>query len=396
MRVDHRCVLRPSGALNGLAPRALLLACLTFAGGSAAAQERAFDFALIGDMPYTKVQEREYQRVLGALNAADLAFVAHIGDFQFDARPYNQNPTIASMPCVDENYKAIYASFQTIRHPFVLTPGDNDWTDCWPLQAQKVDPLELLAKVRTMFFPEGRSLGQRPIAVKNQSADPQFAKFRENLRWSIGGVTFVTLHIVGSNDNFGRTPEMDAEHLERKAANIAWMKQAFAEAKAANSRGLVILTQANPGFENFWPPAAKTRYFIPFIPRGQALPNPDHRVRRLHPNPRGRIGGFRQAGRLPPRRHPPIPHRQAALQQEDEPAVRELHARRDVRLARHALGPHYCRSCRPAALPFQGGNCAGKRGQPAKLMGTDTCWKGQLDRIAHSRAARRLTGQVRP
>ena len=49
------------------------------------------------------------------------------------------------MPCVDENYKAIYDSFQTIRHPFVLTPGDNDWTDCWPLKARAVDPLELPA-----------------------------------------------------------------------------------------------------------------------------------------------------------------------------------------------------------------------------------------------------------
>src|SRR6185503_14818815 len=105
----------------------------------AVGQERAFDFALIGDMPYTRVQEIEYQRVLAALNAADLAFVAHIGDFQFDATPYNRNPAIASMPCVDENYKAIYDSFQTIRHPFILTPGDNDWSDCWPLQAQKVD-----------------------------------------------------------------------------------------------------------------------------------------------------------------------------------------------------------------------------------------------------------------
>jgi len=178
------------------------------------------------------------------------------------------------MPCVEENYKAILDSFQTVRHPFILTPGDNDWTDCWPLEARKVDPLELLSRVRALFFPEGRSLGQRQLAVKNQSADPQYAKFRENLRWSVGGVTFVTLHIVGSNDNFGRTPEMDAEHAERKAANIAWMQQAFAEAKASNSLGLVILTQANPGFENFWPPAARTRYFIPFIPRGQALPNP--------------------------------------------------------------------------------------------------------------------------
>jgi hypothetical protein len=237
------------------------------------AQERAFDFALIGDMPYTKVQEVEYQRVLAALNATDLEFIAHIGDFQFDASPYNRNPAIASMPCVDENYKAIYDSFQSLRHPLILTPGDNDWSDCWPLEARKIDPLELLAKIRTLFFPEGKSLGQKPIAVRNQSVDPKFAKFRENLRWSIAGVTFVTVHIVGENDNLGRTPDMDAEHLERKAANIAWLKQAFAEAKAANSRGVVILTQANPGFENFWPAAAKTRYFLRFVPRGQPVPS---------------------------------------------------------------------------------------------------------------------------
>jgi hypothetical protein len=238
-----------------------------------AAQDGAFDFALVGDIPYTKVQEVEYQRVLTALNAAEVAFVAHIGDFQFDAAPYNRNPAIASMPCVDENYKAIYDSFQTIRHPFILTPGDNDWSDCWPLEARKVDPLELLSKIRTMFFPEGRSLGQKPIAVRNQSADPDFSKFRENLRWSMGSVTFVTVHIVGDNDNFGRTPEMDAEHLERKAANVAWLKQAFAEAKAAGSRGVVILTQANPGFENSWPANAKTRYFLRFVPRGQPVPS---------------------------------------------------------------------------------------------------------------------------
>ncbi|MBI3367972.1 MAG: hypothetical protein HY021_05855 [Burkholderiales bacterium] len=237
------------------------------------AQERAFDFALIGDMPYTKVQEPEYQRVLVDLNATALAFVAHIGDFQFDATPYNRDPSIASMPCVDENYKAIYDSFQSIRHAFILTPGDNDWSDCWPLAAKKIDPLELLAKIRALYFPEGKSLGQKPIAVRNQSADPKFPKFRENLCWSLGGVLFVTVHIVGDNDNFGRTPEMDAEHQERKTANIAWLEQAFAEAKATGSRGLVILTQANPGFETAWPESAKTRYFLRFVPRGRAMPS---------------------------------------------------------------------------------------------------------------------------
>jgi hypothetical protein len=241
---------------------------LALLGASAigSAQERAFDFALIGDMPYTKVQEQEYQRVLAALNANDLAFVMHVGDFQMDPRGYNPNPDRSSMPCVDENHRAIYESFQSIRHPLIFTPGDNDWSDCWRLQARKVDPLERLASIRAMFFPEGRSLGQKPMAVRQQSADPAFSKFRENLRWTAGGVLFVTLHTVGDNDNFGRSPEMDAEHLERKAANLAWIRQAFAEARATNGLGIVFLTQANPRFETIWRDSIKRNYFYPAMP----------------------------------------------------------------------------------------------------------------------------------
>jgi hypothetical protein len=238
------------------------------------AQERAFDFALIGDMPYTLVQEREYQRVLATLNATDLALVVHIGDFQADPRAYNPNPSRGSMPCVDENYKAIYESFQTIRHPLILTPGDNDWSDCWLLESKKTDPLELLSKVRTMFFPEGKSLGQRPIAVRQQSTDPSFSKFRENLRWTLGGVLFVTLHTVGDNDNYGRAPEMDMEHGERKAANLAWLRQAFAEAKATNSRGIVIATQANPRFESLWSARARGLYLWQPTAHAQSAPRP--------------------------------------------------------------------------------------------------------------------------
>ena len=236
------------------------------------AGDGAFEFGLIGDMPYTKAQAVEYRRTLAALNAADLAFVAHIGDFQFDARPYNRNPSLADMPCVEENFQAVYESFQSVRHAFVLTPGDNDWSDCAPLQARKVDVLELLERLRARFYPEGRSLGQKPMAVASQSADPRYSRYRENLRWTKGGVVFVTLHIVGSNDNTGQGPRTDDEQAERKAANLAWLAAAFAA--AADARGLVILTQANPGFENFWPAAAKTRYFLPFIARGQPLPAP--------------------------------------------------------------------------------------------------------------------------
>ena len=113
-------------------------------------------------------------------------------------------------------------------NPIILTPGDNDWTDCHFVKAGKFDPMERLAKVREMFFPDGRSLGQKTIAIDSQAKDADFKKYRENLMWSFNGVTFATLHIVGSDNNKGR----NVEHAERTKANIAWMKKIFSDAKA--------------------------------------------------------------------------------------------------------------------------------------------------------------------
>jgi hypothetical protein len=190
--------------------------------------------------------------------------VVHVGDFEADPRPYQQNPDKITMPCTDENLQRVLATFQKSVNPFILTPGDNDWTDCHLVKARQFDPMERLAKVREMFFPEGRSLGQKTIAVDSHAKETDFKNYRENLMWSFNGVTFATLHIVGSNDNKGRTPEMDAEHAERTKVNIAWMKKAFSYAKARNRIGLVLLTQANPGFETHWTPSLVGRYFRSF------------------------------------------------------------------------------------------------------------------------------------
>jgi hypothetical protein len=220
----------------------------------------AYDFGVVGDTPYTHVQAAEFKQVMAAVDSADLAFVIHVGDFEFDPRPYNRDPSKADMPCTDENYAAVHKAFDASKNPFILTPGDNDWTDCVHLKAQKVDPLERLDKVRALFYPQGRSLGQRTIMVTHQSEDAGYAKFRENLTWSIGGVRYVTLHMVGSNNNLNKDPRNIAEHAERTAANDAWLKKAFATAKAENALGLVIMAQANPGFENQWNASMKRRY----------------------------------------------------------------------------------------------------------------------------------------
>jgi hypothetical protein len=243
----------------------LVAAIVSFAFvGIADAQNQKFQFAVIGDTSYSKVKEQEFVRLMAALNKESLAFIVHVGDFEADPRPYQRSPDKITMPCTDENFQRVLTTFQKSANPFILTPGDNDWTDCHHVKARKFDPMERLAKVREMFFPEGRSLGQRTIAVDSQTKDADFKQYRENLMWSFKGVTFATLHIVGSNDNMGRTPEMDAEHAERTKANIAWMKKAFAEAKAKNSIGLVLLTQANPGFETQWTPSLVGRYFRRF------------------------------------------------------------------------------------------------------------------------------------
>jgi hypothetical protein len=238
----------------------ITLALLIFTTSVASAQAQAFQFALIGDMPYSKVEEQQFANLIDVLNTKELAFVVHVGDMELDARNYNANASFVSIPCNDEYDAWFLGMLQRIRHPVVVTPGDNDWTDCHFLTIRKADPLERLSKVRATFFPKGKSLGQRTIAVESQATDPQFGKFLENLRWSMGDVTFATLHIVGSGDNFGRTLEMDAEHLERMAATIAWMRQAFARAKTDNSRGLVLMTQANPAFENHWPAGQRALY----------------------------------------------------------------------------------------------------------------------------------------
>lgn len=245
---------------------ALLLALSTAgcAGMAPQGHSDAFEFGVVGDAPYTQQQGKEFPRVIADMNRSDLAFVVHVGDFQADPREYYRQPKNIAPPCTDATFKTALDLFQTSRHPFVVTPGDNDWTDCHFIKESKVDPLERLDKVRAMFYPAGRSLGQRTMAVTSQAQDRQYAKFRENLKWTHNGVTFVTLHIVGSNDNLGRNAEMDAEHAERSAAAIAWMRAAFASARADGSRGLVILTQANPGFESHWPASLLGRYFRNF------------------------------------------------------------------------------------------------------------------------------------
>lgn len=122
--------------------------------------------------------------------------------------------------CNDAWLQARKAQFARIRHPFVLLPGDNEWSDC-------PRPLERLAAWRRVF------------CLPELKVEVQPGEFCEHMRWQAGGYVFVTLNVQGSNNNVRH-----AEHGPRMASVISWLDEAAA--LAGERRGLVVLMQANP------------------------------------------------------------------------------------------------------------------------------------------------------
>lgn len=223
--------------------RALLWLLLALATGGSQAQPPArFSFAIVGDAPYSAREEGLFVLMLDEINQENLAFVVHVGDIKS-----------GSSPCSDELYEERKRLFQASRFPFILVPGDNDWTDCHRKGAGGYEPLERLARLREVFYAGETSLGQNMLKLERQSADraadARFREYRENVRWVVEGVMFVGLNVPGSNNNFGRTPQMDAEHAQRGAANAAWLRQGFELAHKQGCAAVFVFIQANLDFD---------------------------------------------------------------------------------------------------------------------------------------------------
>lgn len=172
--------------------------------------------------------------MLDNMSAAGLAFAVHVGDI-----------TSGRGPCSDAWLQARRTQFDRLRIPLVLLPGDNEWTDC---HRSGFDPVERLARWRTLFC---APLGQGTLRLERQSAlDPDYPEFCEHVRWQAGGALFIGLNVPGSNNNLGRTPEMDKEHARRMRAVLAWLEAGLAQAHARGIATVVILMQANPGLDD--------------------------------------------------------------------------------------------------------------------------------------------------
>lgn len=215
------------------------IAIAAFGMNISAAQ--GFSFVALGDMPYGKPEQSypPYRGLIAAINQAQPLFSIHVGDFKS-----------GSTECSDQEFSEQLKHFSMFEVGVVFTPGDNDWTDCYRRSNGSYDPLERLAKLRQDFYKPNESLGIKPFALVSQPAlDPKHALYVENQRWVVDEVLFVTLHIVGSNNNF-ETRDIRAtnEFFSRDVANIAWIREAFKLAEKNQYRAIVFAFQANVFF----------------------------------------------------------------------------------------------------------------------------------------------------
>jgi hypothetical protein len=205
---------------------------------------RAHAVGLWGDVPYSDEQRtRGVPNLIADVNRHALAFTVHAGDIK-----------AGGARCDDAVYTQFAALLGTLRAPAMYTPGDNEWTDCDRPAAGGFDSEERLAFLRRTLFADAFSSGQRKLPLEQQAAP-----YVENRRWHVGAVTYATLHVVGSDDNLGDVAPDPEEWAARSAATIRWLRATFAAAADRRAAGVMLVAQANPGFDESDPTRAPVR-----------------------------------------------------------------------------------------------------------------------------------------
>ena len=173
---------------------------------------------MLGDVPYSQAEAAKLDGLIARINAQELAFVVHVGDIGTSA---------ATQACGDAWLEARQRQFARIRHPFVLLPGDNEWTDC---AKHGLNPQARLAAWRRLFCVEATAL-----ALERQPGHC------ENVRWHANGMTFIGLNVPGR----GRNPlgERDMKLV------FEWLDESLALAESRRAQKIFVFLHADPHFE---------------------------------------------------------------------------------------------------------------------------------------------------
>jgi hypothetical protein len=211
-----------------------------------------YAIGLWGDLPYSDVQALTgIPNLIADMNKQELAFTVHDGDLKAgNGTPGSVTPTT----CADALYTQALGFFNSLKAPAVFTTGDNDWVDCDRASNGGFSSLERLDHERALFFNTPFSLGQHRMRMEVQASPLCLGVSGpvpcvENRRWTIGGVTYASLNIQGSCNNLCDTAPDPIEFAARNAADIAWMQETFKVAIARGSAAIMLISQADPGWD---------------------------------------------------------------------------------------------------------------------------------------------------
>jgi hypothetical protein len=149
-----------------------------------------FSFAVMGDAPYNDAEEPVFLDMLERVGREDVAFVVHVGDFKAGN----------DSPCTDALFERRKVQFARSAHPFVYTPGDNDWSDCQRASNGGRDPSSASRDCASSSSRERDRSGaqatpgrrrHRKRASDTDAAACRCGPFVENRMWERGGVVFV-------------------------------------------------------------------------------------------------------------------------------------------------------------------------------------------------------------
>ena len=225
-------------------------------GGNGETNKKTFEYSigLWGDLPYSDAQQAALPNLFADMNNAKLEFTVDDGDLKQGS----------NSPCDNALYARALGWFNSLEGAAMFTPGDNDWTDCDRANNGGFNSLERLDHERQVFFSTSFSLGQDPMKQEVQSTPSCLGvngptPCVENRRWTFKGVTYATFNVQGSCNNLCDTSPDPQEYAARNTADIAWLDQTFAEAKADNSAAVMLISQADPGFDGSDATRAPTR-----------------------------------------------------------------------------------------------------------------------------------------
>ena len=220
-------------------------------GGIMGNANAAYAIGLWGDLPYSSIQETiGLPNLIDDMNSQKLAFTVHDGDLKTG----NGAPI-----CDDALYLRALGWFNSLDAPAIFTPGDNDWVDCDRPNNGGFSSLERLSHERQLLFASPTTLGRSRFVQEVQSTPlclgerPNHTRFSEacveNRRWTYGRVTYATINVQGTCNNLCGDGADAPEFAARNPANIAWLRETFAEAKALDSVAVMLVAQADPGFD---------------------------------------------------------------------------------------------------------------------------------------------------